>query len=146
MLSSFKELLTSIEGQDWTENVKEKGLLFYKWKQEHGNSTTKGLISHLASVVGASLSIKSDVLQEEAPDDFVRDMVGHGTHTASTAAANQVNTASFSGLAQGAARGGVPSAMVAFSKVCHASECEDADILAAFDYAIVDGLTSFQFH
>lgn len=64
LVLGFKELLTSIEGQDWTENVKEKGLLFYKWKQEHGNSTTKGLISHLASVVGASLSIKSDVLQE----------------------------------------------------------------------------------
>ncbi|KAK6160075.1 hypothetical protein DH2020_003456 [Rehmannia glutinosa] len=63
----------------------------------------------------------------------------HGTHTASTAAGNYVKDASFYGIAQGTARGGVPSARIAAYKVCH-SGCKEADILAAFDDAIADGV------
>ncbi|GMN72389.1 hypothetical protein TIFTF001_055243 [Ficus carica] len=33
----------------------------------------------------------------------------------------------------GTARGGVPSARLAIYKVCWAFDCQDADILAAFD-------------
>ncbi|VVB16564.1 unnamed protein product [Arabis nemorensis] len=67
-----------------------------------------------------------------------RDEQGHGTHTASTAAGNVVQAASFYGLSQGTARGGVPSARVAAYKVCLKGYCSDADILAAFDDAIAD--------
>ncbi|KAK1562915.1 hypothetical protein Q3G72_018989 [Acer saccharum] len=70
-----------------------------------------------------------------------RDEHGHGSHTASTAAGNQVKDASFYGLAKGTARGGVPSARIATYRVCYLSiGCEDADILAAFDDAIADGV------
>ncbi|XP_023644696.1 subtilisin-like protease SBT4.3 [Capsella rubella] len=71
-----------------------------------------------------------------------RDEEGHGTHTASTAAGNAVQGASFYGLAQGTARGGVPSARIAAYKVClpGPSRCSDVDILAAFDDAIADGV------
>ncbi|KAK6160022.1 hypothetical protein DH2020_003403 [Rehmannia glutinosa] len=71
--------------------------------------------------------------------ETARDTIGHGTHTASTAAGNYVKDASFYGIAQGTARGGVPSARIAAYKVCH-SGCKEADILAAFDDAIADGV------
>ncbi|KAI3467394.1 hypothetical protein Pfo_024057 [Paulownia fortunei] len=74
-------------------------------------------------------------------DDSARDNLGHGTHTASTAAGNNVKDASFYGIAKGTARGGVPSARIAAYKVCHpVVGCEPADILAAFDDAIADGV------
>ncbi|XP_065878994.1 subtilisin-like protease SBT4.4 [Euphorbia lathyris] len=69
-----------------------------------------------------------------------RDEVGHGTHTASTAAGNKVKDASFLGLEKGVARGGVPSARIAAYQVCAESGCGGAEILAAFDDAIADGV------
>ncbi|RXH94526.1 hypothetical protein DVH24_024210 [Malus domestica] len=69
-----------------------------------------------------------------------RDTEGHGTHTASTAAGNLVSKASLYGLGLGTARGGVPSARIAVYKVCWLDGCPDADILAAFDDAIADGV------
>ncbi|KAI6681008.1 hypothetical protein NL676_034889 [Syzygium grande] len=44
------------------------------------------------------------------------------------------------GLAQGMARGRVPSARIAVYKVCWSVGCDDADILAALDDAIANGV------
>ncbi|KAK1571479.1 hypothetical protein Q3G72_017857 [Acer saccharum] len=76
------------------------------------------------------------------PDDIPspRDSNGHGTHTASTAAGNLVSMTSLYGFGQGTARGGVPSSRIAVYKVCWSDSCWDADILAAFDDAIADGV------
>lgn len=69
------------------------------------------------------------------------DADGHGTHTASTVACNLVPNANLFGLANGTARGAVPSARLAIYKVCWSSSgCADMDILAAFDAAIHDGV------
>lgn len=73
-----------------------------------------------------------------------RDTDGHGTHTLSTAAGGPVLNANIYGYGNGTAKGGSPKARVATYKVCwppvNGSECFDADILAAFDAAISDGV------
>lgn len=67
--------------------------------------------------------------------------MGHGTHTSSTASGAEVKNANFRGLAQGIARGGAPSSWLAIYKVCWATGgCSSADLLAAFDDAIFDGV------
>ncbi|KAL8103926.1 subtilisin-like protease SBT3.18 isoform X2 [Apium graveolens] len=74
----------------------------------------------------------------------VRDYLGHGTHTASTSVGSIVQNASFLGLGQGIARGGNPKARLAVYKVCWNyqldGKCTEADILAAFDDALCDGV------
>ncbi|XP_068647613.1 subtilisin-like protease SBT4.3 [Aristolochia californica] len=69
-----------------------------------------------------------------------RDLEGHGSHTASTAAGRTVKGASLYGIAKGDARGGVPSTKIAVYKVCSANGCTSQDILAGFDDAIADGV------
>ncbi|KAJ7946477.1 Subtilisin-like protease [Quillaja saponaria] len=73
-----------------------------------------------------------------------RDHDGHGSHTLSIAGGNFVPGANVFGLGNGTAKGGSPRARVAAYKVCwppiNGRECFDADILAAFDMAIHDGV------
>ncbi|KAB2610735.1 subtilisin-like protease SBT5.3 [Pyrus ussuriensis x Pyrus communis] len=73
-----------------------------------------------------------------------RDNDGHGSHTLSTAGGNFVTGASVFGFGNGTAKGGSPKSRVAAYKVCWppmgGGGCFDADILAAFDVAIDDGV------
>jgi hypothetical protein len=74
-----------------------------------------------------------------------RDDVGHGTHTLATAGGSAVRGANAFGYGNGTARGGSPLARVAAYRVCfnpavNDTECFDADILAAFEAAISDGV------
>ncbi|XP_028751923.1 subtilisin-like protease Glyma18g48580 [Neltuma alba] len=73
-----------------------------------------------------------------------RDIVGHGTHTLSTAGGNFVRNVSVLNNGNGTAKGGSPRARLAVYKVCwgsHTSEdCTDEDLISAFDQAINDGV------
>lgn len=73
-----------------------------------------------------------------------RDYEGHGSHTLSTIGGNFVPGANVFGLGNGTAKGGSPKARIATYKVCwppiDGNECFDADIMAAFDMAIHDGV------
>lgn len=73
-----------------------------------------------------------------------RDKIGHGTHTASTSVGAVVRNASFYGIGQGTIRGGAPRARLAVYKTCwnltNSGKCCEADILAAFDQALKDGV------
>ncbi|KAK7363882.1 hypothetical protein VNO77_06042 [Canavalia gladiata] len=73
-----------------------------------------------------------------------RDYEGHGSHTLSTLGGRFVVGANVFGLGNGTAKGGSPKARVATYKVCwdpvEGDECFDADIMAAFDMAIDDGV------
>ncbi|CAH2069478.1 unnamed protein product [Thlaspi arvense] len=69
-----------------------------------------------------------------------RDTIGHGTHTASTAAGNAVADTSFFGIGNGTVRGAVPAARIAVYSVCLETLCPFEATLAAFDDAISDGV------
>ncbi|XP_019151826.1 PREDICTED: subtilisin-like protease SBT3.18 [Ipomoea nil] len=75
-----------------------------------------------------------------------RDYLGHGTHVAATAVGSVVNNAAdFFGFARGTARGGAPRARLAVYKACWNKDgfdgiCTEADVMAAFDDALHDGV------
>jgi len=69
-----------------------------------------------------------------------RDDLGHGTHTASTAAGSVVTGANYYGLANGSARGGSPTSRIAVYRVCSKQGCQLSDLVAGLDDAINDGV------
>ncbi|KAG6480876.1 subtilisin-like protease SBT4.3 [Zingiber officinale] len=103
-----------------------------KWKGTCVNITCNN------KIIGARYynSLGDYTFDEPSPRDFE----GHGSHTSSTAAGRSVSHASLYDLAQGTARGAVPSARLAMYKVCWTFGCAEVDILAAFDDAISDGV------
>ncbi|MEV4343643.1 S8 family serine peptidase [Actinoplanes sp. NPDC049596] len=69
-----------------------------------------------------------------------RDMQGHGTHTASTAAGLPVEHAMVLGRDLGRISGVAPDAQIAVYKALWGGSGSDADIIAAIDAAVADGV------
>ena len=93
-----------------------------------------------SKIIGARFYDTDNLADPLRDSKSPRDTLGHGSHTASTAAGRAVENASYYGIASGVARGGVPNARLAVYKVCWGGGCSHADILAAFDDAIADGV------
>jgi subtilisin family serine protease len=80
-----------------------------------------------------------------------RDGGGHGTHTASTAAGDQVDNVTTEGRRFGTVRGMAPAARLAVYKVCWEaadpddSGCNNIDSVAAVDQAVLDGVDIINF-
>ncbi|RZC91772.1 hypothetical protein C5167_027847 [Papaver somniferum] len=79
-------------------------------------------------------------INETSESKSPRDTEGHGTHTASTAAGAPVKDAGFYEFAHGEARGMATKARLSIYKICWEKGCLDADILAALDQAVADGV------
>ena len=93
-----------------------------------------------SKVIGATFYNNDPIRAKLDPNPSPIDVDGHGSHTASTAAGASIAGASFYSLAEGIARGGVPSARIAMYKVCSNGGCSDIDLLAGLDDAIDDGI------
>lgn len=91
-------------------------------------------------------------LAEAVPGEFhsPRDFNGHGSHTASTAAGDYVKTASINGIPVGDLEGMAPGARIAVYKALYQNDTggasgSDADIVAAIDTAVSDGVDVINF-
>ncbi|KAK7318983.1 hypothetical protein RJT34_03692 [Clitoria ternatea] len=142
---------TGIWPESASFNDEAMGKIPSRWKGvcqvgEHFNSTNcnKKIIGARWFMKGITEQTKK-LLQGNNTQEYLsaRDAIGHGTHTASTAAGYFVGNANYRGLASGVARGGAPLAHLAIYKACWdfpIGDCTDADILKAFDKAIHDGV------
>ncbi|MFG1893709.1 S8 family serine peptidase [Micromonospora zamorensis] len=74
-----------------------------------------------------------------------RDMSGHGTHTASTAAGLPVSDVTIDGRRFGPISGVAPDAQIAVYKVLWGGMGFDADIIAGIDAAVADGVQVLNF-
>ena len=74
-----------------------------------------------------------------------RDADGHGTHTASTAAGDRVDSRQLFGVERGPISGIAPGARVIIYRVCLAQGCFGSDSVAAVQQAILDGVDVINF-
>lgn len=90
---------------------------------------------------------------DRSPDETISpyDVVGHGSHTASTAAGNLIESQVVGGMDFGAGSGMAPSAKIAAYKVCwedtdpDTGGCYTSAIVAAIDAAVSDGVDVLNF-
>uniref|UniRef100_A0A0D9W838 Inhibitor I9 domain-containing protein n=1 Tax=Leersia perrieri TaxID=77586 RepID=A0A0D9W838_9ORYZ len=110
-----------------------------KWKGRcdfnGGSVCNNKLIGARTFIANATNSSSSSYGQPLPPVD----KVGHGTHTASTAAGAVVPGAHVLGQGLGVGAGIAPRAHVAVYKVCPNDSCAVSDILAGIDASVADG-------
>ncbi|KAH9313239.1 hypothetical protein KI387_028274, partial [Taxus chinensis] len=137
-----------------SESFNDKGFgpVPSRWRGSCENSTgfscNRKLIGAKAFYKGFEATNVNSGFLKSGQSNSPRDRNGHGSHTLSTAGGNFVKNASIYGYAEGTAKGGAPGARVVSYKVCWEdsegeTSCSDADILAAFDQGIFDGVDVF---
>lgn len=113
----------------------------WKGKCDPGDEFPKTLCNK--KLIGARYFTRGYIEHLGAKEYYIksaRDGIGHGTHTASTAAGRRVGRASLFGYARGTSSGIASKARVAVYKVCGSKGCYNSDIVAAMDSAIKDGV------
>ena len=117
-----------------------------RWKGECENGTAFSPSYCNRKLIGArsfskGIRAKGHDISKEEEFDSARDFVGHGSHTASTAAGNYVPGVSHFGYARGTAIGVAPRAHLAIYKVAWLKgQFEAPDVLAGMEQAILDGV------
>ncbi|URE16245.1 Peptidase inhibitor I9 [Musa troglodytarum] len=154
VLHGFATTLTPLEAKIissiWPESLSfDDSDLFpigSKWRGTCENGTRFDATNCNNKLVGARF-FKAGIVAEgmliDEDSEFLspRDANGHGTHTASTAAGSEVPGANLFGFANGTARGMASRARIAMYKACWGyGSCSSADILAAMEMAIKDGV------
>ncbi|WCJ35445.1 Subtilisin-like protease [Euphorbia peplus] len=128
-----------------SESYKDNGMhdipKRWKGKCESGTQFNPSLCNK--KLIGARFFNKA--LLAEKPNitismNSTRDTEGHGTHTSSTAAGNFVAGASYLGYAPGTTSGAAPRSHLAIYKALWSEGSSSADIIAAIDAAIIDGV------
>ncbi|KAK4748046.1 hypothetical protein SAY87_014632 [Trapa incisa] len=144
-------ILANLDTGVWPESLSFSDLGYgpvpSRWKGSCENNTQAGVPCN-RKLIGAKFFSKAyeEYVQPIEPSmKTPRDHDGHGTYTLSTAAGNFVPGAALFDVVPGTAKGGSPRARVAAYKVCWPTVgdnggCYDADMLAAFDEAIHDGV------
>ncbi|XP_072092086.1 subtilisin-like protease SBT1.1 isoform X4 [Arachis hypogaea] len=128
---SFKDSGLSSVPSHW-KGICEQGTKF------SASNCNKKLIGARTYLKGYEKSVGK--INDTADYRSPRDSIGHGTHTASTAAGSLVKNASFYGLASGSASGMRKTSRIAAYKACWPAGCVNSDILAAMDQAVSDGV------
>lgn len=130
-----------IDGGIWPESAsfKDNGLdpVRSTWRGKCGDADDFKASSCNNKLVGAKAFMSSAATNAAASP---RDKDGHGTHVASTAAGAEVADAGLYMFSRGTARGMAPKARIAMYSVCGAVSCSDADIAAAVEAAVEDGV------
>ncbi|KAI3923944.1 hypothetical protein MKW98_012733 [Papaver atlanticum] len=108
-------------------------------------SCNRKIIGARAFYKGAEAGIGHMINETGKDSRSPRDMNGHGTHTASTAAGSAVQNAKMFKLAGGEAKGMAPRARIAVYKVCWSLGCTESDILSGFEKALEDGVDVISF-
>ncbi|KAL5706426.1 hypothetical protein ACHQM5_024594 [Ranunculus cassubicifolius] len=121
-------------------NDKDMGPIPSRWKGRCMEGSDFKPSKCNKKLIGARYYNQSFDDEDMDGDQTARDAVGHGTHTASTAAGTSVLGASYYGLAEGTAKGGSPGSRIAIYRVCSSSGCRGSAILSAFEDAIKDGV------
>uniref|UniRef100_A0A2N9FNH5 Peptidase S8/S53 domain-containing protein n=1 Tax=Fagus sylvatica TaxID=28930 RepID=A0A2N9FNH5_FAGSY len=116
-----------------------------RWKGKCENDTLFSSSACNKKLIGARYFNKGFLamyshLSNDTDFNTVRDDIGHGSHTSSTAVGNAVPDVSHFGYARGTARGIAPAAHLAVYKVLWRNKGSTIDILAAMEQAILDGV------
>ncbi|KAM4131587.1 hypothetical protein ACJW30_01G186400 [Castanea mollissima] len=119
-----------------------------RWKGKCENGTTFSPSACNRKLIGArtfrkGLQAAGDQISKEQDFNSVRDFMGHGIHTSSTAVGNYVPGVSHFGYARGTARGVAPDAHLAMYNVSWATTTKSTfatDLLAGMEQAILDGV------
>lgn len=103
-------------------------------------------------IIGARYYTDGFGLENISPEEYLspRDGEGHGSHTASTSAGNYGQKVVIDGTKYGKASGMAPAAQIAMYKVCWEAAvgdggCAAADLVAAIDDAVADGVDVINF-